>query len=64
MLIVLLSVGLDILIHVDSGYRIIVTKGSSILVLNVLEIYHMHIKKIMYIYMYCTLNYLKNSRGV
>lgn len=63
MLIVLLSVGLDILIHVDSGYRIIVTKGSSILVLNVLEIYH-NIKKIMYIYMYCTLNYLKNSRGV
>lgn len=63
MLIVLLSVGLDILIHVDSGYRIIVTKGSSIFSAKRLGDLS-HIKKIMYIYMYCTLNYLKNSRGV
>lgn len=56
MLIVLLSVGLDILIHVDSGYRIIVTKGSSIFSAKRLGDLS-HIKKIMYIYMYCTLNY-------
>lgn len=59
MLIVFLFVGFDIFIYVDSGYRIIVIKGFLILVLNVLEIYY-NIKKIMYIYMYCILNYLKN----